>query len=256
MCLINFHYNDHPKYKLIVVANRDEEYDRPTEAAHFWENEPNLLAGRDLKQMGTWLGVTKQGRFAALTNYRDPNLPVAPKSRGDIVKTFLTRNIAPSDYIEELKETRELFGGYNVIISDGGEIYHYNNILNETSKIQAGTHSLSNCSLNTPWPKVKKGKALLKNYVELHQEDDLNIDELFKLVSNRTKASIEELPDTGVGITLERELSPMFIQMPHYGTRSSTVLLISYDNHISFVERTFKNGLFEFDTKYEFQLEK
>ncbi|PKC53045.1 hypothetical protein RhiirA1_480138, partial [Rhizophagus irregularis] len=89
-----------------------------------------------------------------LTNYRDPNLPVAPKSRGDIVKTFLTRNIAPSDYIEELKETRELFGGYNVIISDGGEIYHYNNILNETSKIQAGTHSLSNCSLNTPWPKI------------------------------------------------------------------------------------------------------
>ena len=251
MCLINFHFQNHPKYKLIVVANRDEEYKRPTKEAHFWEDEPTILAGRDLQQMGTWLGISKSGRFAALTNFRNPKLPNAPKSRGEIVKDYLTCYLDPIEFISNLKENRHQYGGYNILIGDGNELFHYNNIFDESIKISPGTYSLSNCSLNTPWPKVKKGMKEL-NYLTSQLKSEIEIEQLFKLVSDRTTAPVEELPDTGVGLELEQLLSPMFIQMPHYGTRCSTVLLIDANNHVTFVERTYEDGEFLFDKKFEF----
>lgn len=251
MCLINFHFQKHPKYKLIVVANRDEEYNRPTKEAHFWEDEPTILAGRDLLQMGTWLGVSKSGKFAALTNYRDPSLPDAPKSRGEIVKDYLTSNIQPEEFITMLKVNRQQYGGYNVLFGSSDELYHYNNIFDETNRINPGTYSLSNCTLNTPWPKVEKGRTELEKIVS-QTERDIEIEQLFKLVTDRTKAPIDALPITGVGLELEQLLSPMFIHMPQYGTRCSTVVLIDSNDHITFVERTFHNGEFLFDQAYEF----
>lgn len=255
MCLINFHFNNHPKYKLIVVANRDEEYKRPTKEAHFWEDEPSILAGRDLKQMGTWLGVSKSGKFAALTNYRDLSLPDAPRSRGEIVKDFLASNLSPEEFILSLKEKRQQYGGYNVLIGSGDELYHYNNIFDEKNNISAGTYSLSNCTLNTPWPKVEKGKRKLAQLVS-KMENELEIEQLFNMVLDQTQAPIEQLPNTGVGVELEQLLSPLFIQMPHYGTRCSTVVLIDKNDHITFVERTFHKGKFFFDKRYEFVVSK
>ncbi|HWL25910.1 MAG TPA: NRDE family protein [Ureibacillus sp.] len=251
MCLINFHFKNHQKYKLIVVANRDEEYNRPTKEAHFWEDESTILAGRDLLQMGTWLGVSKNGKFAALTNFRDPSLPIAPKTRGEIVKDFLTSDKNPEEFITLLRGNRHLYGGYNIVIGNGDSLYHYNNIFDESNKITPGTHSLSNCTLNTPWPKVVKARNKLEQ-IASQKDSTLRIDQLFEMVSDKTLAPIEELPNTGVGLELEKLLSPIFIQMSHYGTRCSTVVLIDRNNKITFVERTYHNGEFQFDQTFEF----
>lgn len=254
MCLIHFNYNEHPIYQFILVANRDEFYSRPTKPADFWEDEPHILAGRDLLQMGTWLGVSKNGRFAAITNFRAPTLPERPFSRGEIVKKFLTNPIQPNQFINQLENERDSYGGYNVIIFDGNVLLHYNNILDEKHEISPGTHSISNYSLNTPWPKVVKGKALLSKYVKNHPRK-IQIDELFQIVMDREIAPDDQLPNTGVGLEMERKLSPSFIQLPHYGTRCSTVLLVDYDQNVTFVERTFHNGELQFEKQFEFQIE-
>ncbi|TSI05218.1 NRDE family protein [Lysinibacillus sp. BW-2-10] len=254
MCLINFHYANHPHYKLIVVANRDEEYGRPSKQAHFWDDEPMILAGRDLLQMGTWLGVSKNGKFAAITNFRDPSEPPRPKSRGEIVTQFLTGNKTTLQFIEELQTKRESYGGYNVLLYDGQQFHHYNNRLDEVNKISRGTHSLSNYSLNTPWPKVVKGTNHLQQLVEQNQ-GEIDAEPLFNLLSDQTIAPDKDLPNTGVGLELERQLSSLFIKLPNYGTRTSTVLLINHDNSITFIERTYEKGQFQFDTKFEFSME-
>lgn len=254
MCIVNFHFQNHSKYKLIVVANRDEFYERPTKPAHYWEDEPYILAGRDLQQMGTWLGISKEGRFAAITNYRDPSLPETGRySRGEIIRNFLTKDIEPESFVKKLKKDRENYGGYNVILGDVNALYHYNNILDESKDFNAGTHSLSNHSLDTPWPKVLKAKTKLNEYVQTNQEN-VNIDTLFNLVADRSMAKDEELPHTGVGLQMERVLSPIFVKIPNYGTRSSTVVLVDKQNHVTFVERTFQEGEFQFDKKYEFKI--
>ena len=255
MCLVNFHFQDHPVYKLIVVANRDEFYERPTATADFWEDHPTILAGRDLLQMGTWLGVTKGGRFAALTNYRDPRLMETGRfSRGDIVRDFLANGDNPVDFIQKLAGNKESYGGYNIVIGDGNQLFHYNNILDETNEIFSGTHSLSNHTLNTPWPKVEKGKKRLRDYA-CSTLGELQLDSLFNIISDQSKANDEELPNTGVGLEMERLLSPMFIKIPSYGTRSSTVLLIDQEDNITFVERTFLEGEFHSENQFTFKIE-
>jgi len=253
VCLINFHYDHDSKYRLIVAANRDEVYQRPTDPAHFWSDIPSIIAGRDLLQMGTWLGMSKEGRFAAITNYRDPRLPERPYSRGDITKTFLSNTTNARTFIQELKETRDLYGGYNVLLWDGDELLHYNNIFDEKNIISPGTHSLSNSTLNTPWPKVVKGRTLLSQYIQESQEN-IQIEDLFQILKDREKAPDDQLPDTGVGIEMERNLSPLFIHIPYYGTRCSTVLLVTQDGHVTFVERTYHKGKFQFEKSYQFQL--
>lgn len=253
MCLVNFHFRDHPIYKLIVVANRDEFYDRPTATAGFWEDYPNILGGRDLMHMGTWLGMTKNGRFAALTNYRDPNEVQGQFSRGDIVRGFLANRDAPADFIQKLSNNKESYGGYNVLVGDGNQLLHYNNILDEMNEITPGTHSLSNHTLNTPWPKVAKGKQRLSEYVQ-SCPSEVTIDSLFDIISDHTVADDMELPETGVGLEMERLLSPLFIKSPNYGTRSSTVLLINKENHVTFVERTFQDGEFQVENRFSFKI--
>ncbi|NYF25448.1 NRDE family protein [Sporosarcina sp. JAI121] len=241
MCLINFHYNEHPIYKLIVAANRDEFYERSTAPADFWTDKPDILAGRDLLHMGTWLGITKSGRFAALTNYRDPReISVDKQSRGDIVTTFLSETVSPEEYLETLKRKKDDYAGFNILVGDSDSLYYYSNKQAEIRNVSAGTHSLSNQFLNTAWPKVVKGRTKLRDYVLEH--DIVNTDVLFDILSDADVAPDARLPNTGVGLDLERQLSPLFIKTPAYGTRSSTVLLIGHDRSITFVERTFIDG--------------
>lgn len=252
MCLINLQFRNHPTYKLIVAANRDEFYSRPAEPAHFWEDEPHILAGRDLTGMGTWLGVTKQGRIAALTNFRDPtNLESGRLSRGAVVKNFLAGTDSPEDYLQSLEPGQ--YAGFNVILGDAKKLIYYNNIQDESYRIPPGTHGLSNHFLNTPWPKLTKGKERLSSYMA--QTDKPDVEKIFAILTDDEPAPDTHLPDTGVGLDLERMLSPMFIKTLDYGTRSATVVLVSHDGTLTFAERNYEKGQFKEDHVFTFNIE-
>ncbi|AOV07668.1 NRDE family protein [Sporosarcina ureilytica] len=254
MCLINFHYHNHPNYKLIVAANRDEFYERPTAMAHFWEDYPQLLAGRDLEKQGTWLGITKQGRFAALTNYRSPvHMQRKENSRGKIVSGYLTGHTSPKDYIEGINKNNNLYSGFNLLIGNPNQLIYYNNIENSSYEVRPGTHGLSNHFLNTPWPKVVNGKNLLHHYVTTHET--LQPEVLFNLLANDDVAEDVNLPHTGIGLELERQLSSLFINTADYGTRCSTVLLVTKHDDVIFIERTFYEGKFVDDRQFKFRIQ-
>ena len=228
MCLILFAYKVHPKYKLIVAANRDEFYERPTAPAHFWEDHPHILAGRDLRKMGTWMGVTENGRFAALTNYRDPNeLTEGKRSRGDLVADFLKGSASPADFLNRASEDRISYPGYNLLAGNLEELFYYSNVEDRVELLQPGIYGVSNHVLDTEWPKVKKGKEGLSALLD-NAEGNLTED-LFTLLQNADPAPDDRLPKTGVSLEWERILSPLFIKSDGYGTRSSTVLLMSKD---------------------------
>lgn len=254
MCIVSFHFAQHPKYKLIVAANRDEFYRRPTKGAHFWEDEPYILAGRDLEAKGTWLGITKEGRFAALTNFRDPKYfdRTDKRSRGEIVTNFLKSKDTPLAYLEKLHAKSNQYNGFNILLGTPDELYYYGNEEKKIKKIKAGTHSLSNALLNTPWPKVIRAKRLLKEYVTKTETVDPNI--LFQQLHDQTKAPDHALPNTGIGLTLERDLSPIFIRTDDYGTRCSTVILVTKDNKVEFFERTFNDGEFKEERAFQFNI--
>ncbi len=239
MCLILFAYNMHPSYRLILAANRDEFYDRPTAAADFWKDHPHVLAGRDLKEKGTWLGVTTGGRFAAITNYREPLswMPVAP-SRGKLVSRYLTGRARPGKYLEKISTDAMLFNGFNLLAGDRDELWGYSN-RGDIQKLSAGIYGLSNHLLDTPWPKVQRGKKQLSQALHLKGEE---LEEaLFAMLADRHVPPDQRLPDTGVGLEWEKVLSPIFIKSPDYGTRSSTILLIAKNRRVKLVEKVF-NG--------------
>lgn len=254
MCIVTFNHHQHPKYKLIIASNRDEFYMRPTEQAHFWEDYPDLLAGRDLKQMGTWLGITKTGRIAMLTNFRDVTSEQSDrKSRGSIVKHFLTSNEDPIDLFEQLKQNKSDYNGFNFIAGTIDQLHHYGNNENSITTFNSGTHSVSNGPLNVTWPKTKKAKTMLKNYVE--QDEEIYIEDLFTQLNNRELAPDNELPSTGIDFQLERNVSSIFIDRePNYGTRASTIILVTYENEITFIERTFTNGRYDKEKRFEFTI--
>jgi uncharacterized protein with NRDE domain len=237
MCLILFAYQIHPDYKLIVAANRDEFYQRPTAPAHFWEDAPDILAGRDLEKMGTWMGVTRSGQFAALTNYRDPKeVTEGKRSRGELVLDALKYNGDVLEYMKSLARNNALYPGYNLLAGDGDQLYYYSNVGKEIKKLTPGIYGVSNHLLNTEWPKVQMGKAGLTEIINKKQTD--LVEDLLTLLQKADQAPDKNLPKTGVSLEIERMLSPMFIKSENYGTRSSTVLLMS-EKEIQYVERVF-----------------
>ncbi|WP_079510188.1 NRDE family protein [Mesobacillus jeotgali] len=238
MCLILFAYKGHPRYKLVIAANRDEAYARETAPAHFWEDAPELLAGRDLVKMGTWMGVTANGRFAALTNYRDPSEQTAGKrTRGELVADYLKGTVKPEMYLQKMAQLRHEYPGYNLLTGDLQELYYYSNTADKLLRVEPGIHGVSNHLLDTDWPKVEKGKEGLKKILT---EDSTDLpDSLFSLLENADPAPDHLLPSTGVSLEWERLLSPMFIKSEGYGTISSTVILMN-DREIYFNERVFK----------------
>jgi len=239
VCFVVFAYDCHPEYLLILAANRDEYHARPAAPAHFWEEAPDLLAGKDLLQSGTWMGISRPGRFAALTNYRDPASvkPEAP-SRGKLVKDYLLSSADPLLYINSLDASREVYNGYNLLIMDQTGMWHYSNKTGQSLKIIPGIHGLSNHLMDTPWPKVVRGKDHLSLILKKHSET-VPVDSLFELLSDNQQAQDQDLPKTGVSLRWERLLSSIFIQNEAYGTRSSTVLLVDRGGIVHFYERTF-----------------
>jgi uncharacterized protein with NRDE domain len=237
MCLILFAYESHPKYKLVVAANRDEFYSRPTSPADFWQDNPEILAGRDLREGGTWMGITTNGRFAALTNYRDPsrNKKTAP-SRGHLVQRFLDSTMTPSAYIDQIPDAGMEYNGFNLLIGEHDSLYYYSNREQILRPVSPGIHGLSNALLNDPWPKVIKGKQALE--MALHH-DEVKPEQLFAILVDQEPVEDQELPDTGVGLEMERGLAPAFVTMSGYGTKTSTVILIDHSDQVRFWERSF-----------------
>ncbi len=201
---------------------------------------------------GTWLGVTRAGRFAAVTNYRDPSTKIdgAP-SRGALVSDFLKGRQSPDAYMHELAERADLYNGFNLLAGDADELYYYSNRGDPPRGLAAGVYGLSNHLLDTPWPKVERGKQALAEIVG--RSDALTPEPVIEILFDRVQAADEFLPNTGVGLEIERALSPLFIVSPDYGTRCSTVVLIDGAGKTTFVERTFGAGLDRREeARYEF----
>ncbi|WP_434121943.1 NRDE family protein [Salinicoccus roseus] len=253
MCLIIFQKNSHPEYKLIVAANRDEFYERPTASAGFWQDHPEVLAGRDLSKGGTWLGLTKSGQFAAVTNIRKPGMDgVDKKSRGALVSNYLTGDMPPEQYLQSLEAEKDEYSGFNLLVGNQNDMYYLNNDGISPESVPDGTHGLSNHHLNTPWPKVVKGRSRLEEY--LQNERSIDPDVIFGILADSEEAE-DNLPDTGLPESLERQLSSPFISTPEYGTRSSTVVLVDHDDNATFVERTFSKGVLTDENSYCFKIE-
>ncbi|MDD4092400.1 MAG: NRDE family protein [Smithellaceae bacterium] len=239
MCLILFAYHMHPDYRLILAANRDEFYDRPTAPADFWSSHPQVLAGIDLKEKGTWLGVTREGKFVAITNYRDPaSWKADAPSRGKLVSRYLTGSAGPEKYLRSVVKKADVYNGFNLLLGDGEDLFVYSN-RGDVRKLSPGIYGLSNELLDTPWPKVRRGKQLLKK--TLAQKGKELEEALFDLLSDRLVPSDRNLPDTGIGLEWERLLSTMFITSPIYGTRSSTLLFIGKNRRVKLIEKIY-NG--------------
>ena len=253
MCLIAFNTNQHKKYKLIMIANRDEFYPRPTATAEFWDDYPYILGGRDLESLGTWMGISQSGRIAALTNHRDPTLERKRRtSRGDIVADYLIGSETTENYLNELSDSAADYNGYNLITGTADQLFYYSNQIDQYYELEPGTYGLSNHLLNTAWPKVTSIKAKLDDYLDTHQKIDTN--DLFSILIDKTKASDELLPTTGVSKELEKQLSPIFIKTDNYGTRASTVLLIDYNHNVNFIERTFNDGELKQENAFTFKI--
>jgi len=247
MCLIVFANNLHRNYKLIFAANRDEFYNRPTGQAGFWGDYPDLLAGKDMQAGGTWMGITKQGRFAAITNFRDlKNQRDDAPSRGNLTLDFLISDIDPEAYYNKFKSDLDKFNGFNLILGSIDQLYYFSNKIDGIQKLDSGIYGISNALLNTPWQKVEKSKDYLEkliNQPEIHPWEVLNI------LNDTTTAKDDELPDTGVGVELERQLSPVFIKTEKYGTRCSTVVMVDKKNNVKFIEKSYFDGMGFFSNK-------
>lgn len=236
MCLILVAWRAHPGYPLVVAANRDEFFSRPTDAADFWRDAPQVLAGRDLQGGGTWLGVTRSGRFAALTNYRDPAaLKAAAPSRGELVSSFLRGVETPEMFRHRLEATGTGYNGFNLLFGTGGSLHYYSNCGDTGGELGAGIYGLSNHLLDTPWPKVAHGKSALALALDALPDDAA----LLALLRDDRIAPDDALPRTGVSLEWERLLSAAFVHSADYGTRSSTILLVDNQGNVSLDETSF-----------------
>jgi uncharacterized protein with NRDE domain len=241
MCILFIAVKQHSSYPLIIAANRDEFYERPTQASHFWPEHSTMLAGRDLRAGGTWMGITTNGDIAALTNIRAPGKERAGAiSRGELVTNFLLSSNKQNEYLSTLQKTHLNYNGYNLLFGNITQLQVYNSFDNTAFDLQKGVYGLSNASLDSPWPKLDMGKSALAHYCQ--QADNLNFEHLFELLGNNVPAKEEDLPDTGIPLELEKKLSSIFIQSPTYGTRSSTVLLIDKQQNVYWEERTFSES--------------
>jgi uncharacterized protein with NRDE domain len=234
MCLIIFSFKQQKEYPLIIAANRDEFYERETKTLDLWDKNSDIIAGKDLRSGGTWMGINKKTKqFAAITNYRDPsNFKQNAKSRGIIVSSFLETEIDADNFIKRLQSEKDDYNGFNLILGNKDEIYYYSNINNSPEKLGPGIHGLSNHLLNTEWPKIKKSK---KDLEKAFNSENITEKSIQTLLNDKVFPD-KELPETGMGIEWERLLSPVFVKSEIYGTRASSVLIFDKNNKINFRE--------------------
>lgn len=238
MCLIALAYRAHPDFELVVAANRDEYHARPTAPAGVWADAPDVFGGRDLSQGGSWLALSKRGRLACVTNVRRMAVPdPAAPSRGGLVSAFVRGNDPAQAYAEELADRALAFAGFNLLLWDGAELRYLNNHPNFISRtVPPGVHVVSNADLDTAWPKTEKLRRAMEAWVAAGNGDEAP---LLAVLADRAIAPDADLPDTGVGLELERRLSPAFIVDPKYGTRCTTLVTLRRDGPARFTEWRF-----------------
>ena len=238
MCLLILAHQVSSDYPLLVAANRDEFHARPTAASRFWPEYPELLAGQDLLQGGTWMGMTRRGRFAAVTNYRDPShTPEAPRSRGELALKYLTGSQTPADFLRGMAAQAQDYAGFNLLVGDRNSLWHYTNSdTKDPQNLPPGVYGLSNATLDTPWPKVVLGKAKL---LALLETGPMCHRALADVVSSQRLANQNSLSAQGLDSTMESTLSPQFIVTDTYGTRSSTTLWFDAQAQASWLEMSF-----------------
>lgn len=237
MCLIALAWRVHPVHDLILAANRDEFHNRPAQAAHAWPDAPGVFAGRDQQAGGAWCGVGRGGRFAAVTNVREPDPPAGDKaSRGSLVAGYLSGDQTAREYCEAIHAERHAYGGFNLLVGDQEDLFYLSNRDDRgIIGIPPGIHALSNGVWGDVWPKTERAETGLRTAIA---EPEVDPGALLDLLSDDTPAE-QSLPDTGLDRTLERFLSPIFVCGARYGTRASTVILREMDDGLRMVEQGF-----------------
>jgi uncharacterized protein with NRDE domain len=246
MCLIVFAWKAHPRYPLVLATNRDEFHERPSAPLNYWEDMPDVLGGRDIEKGGSWLAINIDGRWAAVTNFRDGRPPLLlSRSRGHLVKDYVASNQKAGNYASTINDSISDYPGCNLLFGGRGTLYYASNRYesdprSRIEQVSPGVHSLSNHLLDTPWPKVERCKRHMQTLLEA--DGDTITQSLFELLSDRTLAGDPDLPSTGISLDWERVLSAPFIVAGKYGTRASTVVLVDKDGTVQMHERGFGAG--------------
>lgn len=236
MCLIVFSFQNHRKYPLILAGNRDEFYARPAEQLHFWDREPRILAGKDLRAGGTWLGVSESGTFGAITNFRDFHNPMeGERSRGEIITELLGSEASLDSTLNQLNRFKQDYAGFNLLAGNARELYYLSNIKDDIEKVSPGIHGISNATLDTPWPKVETAIDLFRKAIDA---DSIDRDKIFEMLTHSDTYPADQLPDTGLSAEREKAVSPIFIETDGYGTRCSSLLTIDKNGRVEFTEKT------------------
>lgn len=237
MCLIALAWQAHPRYDLIIAANRDEFHDRPARAAHWWPDAPAVYGGRDERAGGAWCAADTAGRFVAVTNVREAQRRRDYRSRGLLVQDALSRPGSLQDYAETIIEQRQHYGPFNLLLADADKLHFLSNRGERQDLfVLAGVHAISNGHWGEHWPKTDRARRELR---ALMAADDVSADRLFALLAESDPAPADALPDTGVGPDTEQLLSSLFVRSQAYGTRASTLVLRDRDGRIDFYERAF-----------------
>lgn len=224
MCILFIALNCHADYPLIIAANRDEFFGRPSRPMHYWDDQPQILAGRDLQAGGSWLGVNRHGSFAAVTNFRKPGGSRDDAlSRGQLVSMWLNNRATRSSFLDHLQSRHQDYNPFNLVFGDPDEVLVWDHLRQSTHTLEPGFHSVSNGAIDQPWPKMARGVAELRRYIERSAE--ICDSELIKIMQDGTRAPLNQLPDTGVDQDTEQALSSIFIEGDRYGTRATTIVL-------------------------------
>jgi uncharacterized protein with NRDE domain len=259
MCLILFSWQSHPQYPLVVLANRDEFYERKTQAMHWWDDHPEVLAGRDLAdvkgQAGTWMGLTSKGKFSALTNIRAPSEKNPDlRTRGELPHRYLTSPLHSEDFVSTYGQSFHRYNGFNLLMTDLSyakpELYWMSNRIAmgkdirprkvmTPHKLSPGSYGLSNAMLDTPWPKVQHRIAAFSHVLGMDTGNFKKPESYLQIMQDSSTAEDDKLPSTGVSYEWEKALSAAFIQTEHYGTRSTSLLRVAHDGSFECIERTY-----------------
>lgn len=244
MCLIAVAWQCHPRFPLVIAANRDEFHARPTRALHHWEEPPGLLAGRDLEAGGTWLGASAAGRLAAVTNIRQSVPPPGPaRSRGELPVAFLGDSQPLGTFVTALAARAADYRGFNLLLATRETLWLTSNLAPQAIPLAAGIHAVSNAPIGVDWPKTRRARDILGAALAAgHDGGETLFAAAFELLADTQSAADADLPQTGLPIEQERSLSAIFIAGEAYGTRSSSVLLLAADGTLQWHERCFGPG--------------
>ena len=233
MCLIVVGWRVHPDYPLVVAANRDEFYARPSSPIAHWPDATQVIGGLDLEAGGTWLGITESGRFAAVTNVREPAMAKGERSRGALTRDFLTADASAEDFAAKIDGGR--YSGFNLLLGDGESLVYCSNRDGRPRRLAPGIYGLSNHLLDSPWPKLVAARERFAAALPGLPDEAA----FFELLADQTIVADENLPATGVPIEWERLLSASFVKSENYGTRASTLVWQGADGTVTIHEQSF-----------------